>query len=592
MSAPNRKGMGLGDALLVWFAIGVIVVFGGGTYAAVHLGSWMAGIKAPPKHPIDLIAGLIKGRVPWPVPSTVAAALMAGVVVVLSIVVLVVWRKGASKRARVDKAARYLGRGKSLAAFSEKGAKATAERLGVTGTPGIVVGKVVSTGQTFIQSWEDLSLDIWGPRTGKSTSRVMPAILDAPGAVVSTSNKRDVVDGTRGVREITAPVWVFDPQKIAQEEADWWWNPLSYVTDEEKAYKLTQHFSVGSRVPGSKPDAYFDPKAEDILSSYFLAAALGELPITQVYLWVTEQVSQEPIEILKEHAYELQYKGLESTLKLADKQRDGIFGTAEKMIQCLKSRNTLRWVAPTGGATVATDSRRQFNPHAFATSRETIHILSKEGAGSAAPLTTALTVAIAEAMEERAERLGGRLPKPALFALDELANVVRWAGLPDQFSHYGSKGLIVMGILQSWSQGVELWGEANMRKIWSAANVKVYGGGVAEEGFLRALSDLIGDYSYTNVSISSGKSGSSRSRQEGKERIFDVSNLAELDRGRAIVLASGAPATLVRTMPWYTGPHKDAVEASIKTYSPRPEEPAIPVPAEPVAIPGSRRRRF
>lgn len=376
MSAPNRKGMGLEDALLVWMAIGFIVVFGGGTYAAAHLGSWMAGIDAPPAHPIDLAAGLIKGRVPWPTQSTAAAGLMAGLVLVLAIVVLVAWRQGASKRARVDKAARYLGRGKSLAAFSEKGAKATAERLGVTDTPGIVVGKVVSTGQKFIQSWEDLSLDIWGPRTGKSTSRVIPAILDAPGAVVSTSNKRDVVDGTRGVRENTAPVWVFDPQKIAQEEPDWWWNPLSYVTDEEKAYQLTQHFSVGSRVPGSKPDAYFDPKAEDILSSYFLAAALGELPITQVYLWVTEQVSQEPIEILREHDYELQYKGLESTLKLADKQRDGIFGTAEKMIQCLKSRNTLRWVAPTGGAIVGTDERRQFNPHAFAASQETIYILS------------------------------------------------------------------------------------------------------------------------------------------------------------------------------------------------------------------------
>lgn len=585
MSAPNRKGMGLGDALGIWLAIGFIVIFGGGTYAAAHLGSGMAGIDAPPKHPIDLIAGLAKGRVPWPVQSTVAAAVMAGLVLVLAIVFLLAWRKGASKRARVDKAARYLGRGKSLAAFSEKGAKATADRLGVTGTPGIVVGKVVATGQAFIQSWEDLSLDIWGPRTGKTTSRIMPAILDAPGAVVSTSNKRDVVDGTRGLRVRTAPVWVFDPQKIAQEEPDWWWNPLSYVTDEEKAYKLTQHFSVGSRVPGSKPDAYFDPKAEDTLALYFLAAALGELPITQVYLWVTEQVSREPLEILKERGYELQYKGLESTLKLADKQRDGIFGTAEKMIQCLKSRNTLRWVAPATGASVRTDSRRQFNPHAFAASRETIYILSKEGAGSAAPLTTALTVAIAEAMEERAERSGGRLPTPALFALDELANVVRWASLPDQFSHYGSKGLIVMAILQSWSQGVELWGEANMRKIWSAANVKVYGGGVAEDGFLRALSDLIGDYSYTNVSISSGKSGSSRSRQEGKERIFDVSNLAELDRGRAIVLASGAPATLIRTLPWYTGRHKESVEASIKKYSPRPEEETVPVVAGAAANP-------
>jgi hypothetical protein len=49
------------------------------------------------------------------------------------------------------------------------------------------------------------------------------------------------------------------------------------------------------------------------------------------------------------------------------------------MIQCLKSRNTLRWVASAHGASVATDARRQFNPHAFATSQETIYILSKEG---------------------------------------------------------------------------------------------------------------------------------------------------------------------------------------------------------------------
>ncbi|WP_354236063.1 hypothetical protein [Arthrobacter sp. UYEF3] len=37
-----------------------------------------------------------------------------------------------------------------------------------------------------------------------------------------------------------------------------------------------------------------------------------------------------------------------------------------------------------------------------------------------------------------------------------------------------------------------------MPNIWSAASVKLYGGGVAEERFLRAHSDLIGDYSYTN----------------------------------------------------------------------------------------------
>lgn len=39
---------------------------------------------------------------------------------------------------------------------------------------------------------------------------------------------------------------------------------------------------------------------------------------------------------------------------------------------------------------------------------KTIYILSKEGAGSSAPLTIALTEAIGKAMEERAEGRGGR----------------------------------------------------------------------------------------------------------------------------------------------------------------------------------------
>ncbi|WOC63403.1 hypothetical protein RI444_22865 (plasmid) [Paenarthrobacter sp. AT5] len=109
MSAPNRKGIGAGDALLVWLAIGFIIVFVCGPYAALHVGSWMADIAAPPAHPIDLITGLIKGRVPWPTEATIVVCVMAGLILALATVVLVAWRQGASKRARVDKAARYLG---------------------------------------------------------------------------------------------------------------------------------------------------------------------------------------------------------------------------------------------------------------------------------------------------------------------------------------------------------------------------------------------------------------------------------------------------------------------------------------------------
>jgi hypothetical protein len=57
---------------------------------------------------------------------------------------------------------------------------------------------------------------------------------------------------------------------------------------------------------------------------------------------------------------------------------------------------------------------------------------------------------------------------------------------------YGSRGIVLMTILQSWSQGVEVWGRDGMRKLCSAANIKVYGGGVAEAEFLNDLAQLVG----------------------------------------------------------------------------------------------------
>lgn len=585
MSAPNRKGTTgtTGQVLLPFVLVGIIVAALGGGWVSIQFGARMAGNPAPPTGLSALLEGVLRGTVPWPAQATVVAIVLAILLVALAVAIgLLLGRRGiGGKKPRVDKAAAHMGKGNDIAAYTHQGATKTAKRLGVEGSPGVFVGNLVSTNQPFYQSWEDLSLDIWGPRVGKSASRVIPAILDAPGCVVSTSNKRDVVDATRGVRSAQGPVWIFDPQRIAQEEPIWWWNPLSYVTDEDKAAKLTHHFAVASRTPGAKSDSYFDPKAEDLIASLFLAASLGGHPITDAYLWITSQDCGLAVDLLKDHDYELQAAGLASTMNLADKQKDGIFGTAEKMVQCLKNKNTLRWVAPAKGGSVLGDRRPHFDPKSFAASSETLYVLSMEGVGTAAPLTTALTVAVAEALEERGARMGGRLETPAVFALDELANVVRWAALPDLFSHYGSRGIIVMAILQSWSQGVELWGEPGMRKIWSAANVVVYGGGVKEDAFLRTLSDLIGDYSYTNVSRSNGRSGSSSSHQEGKERILDVSDLTEMERGRAVVFASGARATLVKTRPWWKTPHEDAVNVSIARYAPKsvPAVASVSAPA-------------
>ncbi len=141
---------------------------------------------------------------------------------------------------------------KDLKAQTLRGATEKAKSLGVEGSPGIPVGKTVIGKQMVFGPGRTCTSTSGGPRTGKTTSRAIPAILSAPGAVLVTSNKRDIVDGTRDVRAVDGPVWVFDPQAVALEEPTWWWNPLSYVTDEVRAARMADHFASGSRGPGAR----------------------------------------------------------------------------------------------------------------------------------------------------------------------------------------------------------------------------------------------------------------------------------------------------------------------------------------------------
>jgi len=574
VSTPNNRrrdpgGIGA-EAALVWAAVLIVLTGAGSIYAAMHLGHRFANTgQTLPTDPFELVFGLIGGDLPWPGEAgwwVLGAVAAAGLLV--AILVLVLLGRLRKARTRVDRAASFMGRGKDVESLTRKSAQATAKRLGVEESPGVPIGRTVSGGQPLYGSWEDMHIDIWGPRTGKTTSRAVPAILAAPGPVLVTSNKRDVVDATRNVRAETGPVWVFDPQSIALEEPTWWWNPLSYVTDEVRAQKLAEHFAAGSRDPGAKTDAYFDPAGQDLLAGLLLAAALDQRSITDVYTWLTRPMDHTAADILRLKDFDLLADQVDGVVDAPDKQRAGVFGTAQQMASCLTNRQVSTWVTPRSSA----DSRPQFDPVAFIRKGGTLYSLSKEGRGTAGPLVTALTVAVVEAAEEQAvSSAGGRLATPLLGVLDEAANVCRWRELPNLYSHYGSRGIVLMTILQSWSQGVEVWGEAGMKKLWSASNVKVYGGGVSEAAFLEDLTRIIGDFDRLSSSTSHGKGHRTVSQQLHRERILDVADLAALPKGRAVVMASGNRPTLIRTQPWMTGPHADQVRASIAAHDPQAE---------------------
>lgn len=537
----------------IWLLLITLGVGGACLYGARTLYTWWTGIPLP-TNLLDLTTGMIRGQEPRAVAVLALLILLAGVAGVVGIAR---WRhRGPRRRKRGDQVARKAAARREVAVLGERAAASQASRLGVSvDSPGLPIGRMVRGNAWLFSSWEFVCLMIAGPRSGKTTAWLVPRIFAAPGAVVATSNKRDIVDITREQRSQSGKTWVFDPQGIAGEAQSWWWDILAGVRTPVDAVSLAEVFIDSQRDPGAMTNAYFDGASKDLVAALLLAAALGDRDIRAVHEWLTRPLDDEPVRVLERAGQAMTAQSLRGMMNLPAETRGGVYGGASQTMSFLLNDEALRWVLPPAGATDDEGAAIvEFDPASFVASTDTLYCLSQEGRGSASPIVTALTVAVIEAALEHAKtQPGGRLALPLFVALDEAANVCRWRELPDLYSHFGSRGIVVDTLLQSWSQGVSVWGDSGMNKLWSAANVKAYGGGVSEDKFLQSLSNLIGVEYVDQVQTSSSRQGTSRSVSVGSAQrpIAPVSELMAMPPNRAWVFASGVPAVYVRTVPYW-----------------------------------------
>ena len=163
-----------------------------------------------------------------------------------------------------------------------------------------------------------------------------------------------------------------------------------------------------------------------------------------------------------------------------------------------------------------------------------------------------------------AEHQGGRLDPPMTAVLDEAANVCRISDLPDLYSHFGSRGINVVTLLQSYRQGSRVWGEAGMDALWSAATVKLLGSGLDDADFVDKISRLVGQHDVSTISVSRSKDGTSRSTSYRQEQILPPDKIRALPKGTALLLATGVRPALIRLRPWYKEPNAGPISAAAK----------------------------
>ncbi|MEU6536826.1 TraM recognition domain-containing protein [Streptomyces sp. NPDC047000] len=510
---------------------------------ATHLTSGGAGTLWPGTPPAAVYGGMLGLMALIAVPAVIAARLLSA------------WAgrtKGLAGR-------------RQLAGMCPKGVETRARELrpGLKGREklhpdetGNLLGDLAPKGPELRSSYEDVELDLMAPRAGKSTGIAIPRVLRAQGAVLLTSNKSDVYAVTRAEREKTGRVWTFDPQGIAHTERAMWWNLLGDCHTTEGARRLAGHFVASVNDDTAKKDFWISA-AQNTLTALFLAAARGGAPVKDLLAWLADPADRTPIDLLRDAGLPAMAEQVQGTVRGAVETRDGIYETARQTVSCLLDPEILGWVTPD-------PYLPEFRPDLHVVGKDTLYLLSKDGGGSAAGVIAGLADATMRAGVVAAERMGGRLDPPLTAVLDEAANVCRISDLPDLYSHFGSRGINVVTLLQSYRQGARVWGEVGMDALWSAATVKLLGAGLDDADFVQKVSTLVGQHDVRTPSLSRSKDGTQRSYSYRQEPILPPDRIRALPKGTALLLATGVRPALIRLRPWYKEPGAAVISAQTK----------------------------
>ncbi|MBL1080295.1 TraM recognition domain-containing protein [Nocardia sp. 2] len=519
----------------------------------------------------------------WPVLAVAAVGLAESLLIVAGALVTAKM----VRRHEVTRRARVMAGPHRLREVSGAGARAKARRLRPDADTltacdiGIELGRTVIGGQPVYMSWEDEGVCFGGPRTGKTASLAITALCAAPGPVIATSNKRDLHDHCRGVRETYGRVWVSDLQgRCGHPAQPWWWDILAGLDTLPAARRLAGYFQAATTVPDARADNYFEGGALELLALNLLAAAVGGGDIMHAYGWLSAEDTPVPARLLEQAGQQIAAIKLRTAQGLNSRQRDGLYDMARRMLAVLSDPSWAATVMPPArkhfdgdttalGAWDPTHDLPQFDPRAFVTSRDGLFLMSLEGPDSATALVTALVGRILDhALAVASRSPAGRLPVPLVGVLDEAANVCRLKELPYLYSHLGSQGVVLVTFLQSPAQASEVWTANQLEQLVSASNAHIYAGGVRDTKYLQGLCDQIGDHDVARWSDSHGRGGSSRSQSWSTERTLPVSLLAELPKDLALVLTTGNPPVLVRKVPWHATRYAEAIRASLARYEP------------------------
>ncbi|MDA8282001.1 MAG: TraM recognition domain-containing protein, partial [Actinomycetota bacterium] len=491
----------------------------------------------------------LRAALPGPVLMYVAVGIVALALVGLGALFLALYARRPSARER-DKAER---RERGLASPRKLA------RAFPAGPGRLVVGRTLQGAKTVTLPTE-LSLGaIMGPRTGKSSSAV-GHVLDAPGPVLATSSKPELLLATALGREERSgqASLAYDPLDICGWPTPVRWNPLSGCESPSVAMRRAEALMAGTSTENVTNGGFWKAAGTMLLRCVLHACALEDGDVAQLRQWVADPRAGDLVDVLGGsptarawlHDAELMTRQHGETL-------ESVALTTAVALDCLALPEVAEACSPPPG--------EGFDPVAWLGSGGTLHVVAPDAeAASVAPLTAAFVdEVVISARRIATARPAGRLEPPLRLVLDELPNICPLPRVVEYISDGGGRGIQIVWYAQSRYQLVRRFGPDGAKVLLDATSAMLFSGGLQDAELLRDLSGMLGQLDVRHRSWGADRSGQASWTEQVREvAVMDSADIFSLGAFEALMLAGGVGGALVRVVPWWERPDAQAIRAA------------------------------
>jgi type IV secretion system protein VirD4 len=413
---------------------------------------------------------------------------------------------------------------------------------------------VGTDGRRLIWAGPQQALLVLGPpRSGKTSTLVIPNVLTAPGPVLVTSTKPDVLQATLASRSQLGRCWLLDPTGTIEPPPGAnliRWSPVSPSISWEEALVTARVMTAAARPHGALGDsAHWTERAEALLAPLFHASAVAGAGMREVHTWVLRQDLHTAMAVLGTRGRDGSDVAVDVLAGIAateERERSGIFSTAAGALAAYRSARALQLA-----------EEPNFDPAQFPIGADTIYVCAPARYQT---LMAPVVVAFLEQVRAATYRTAadGTLRLPVTLVLDEVANVAPLPDLPAMVSEGGGQGLLTLACLQDLSQARARWGAA-ADGFFSLFGTKVLLPGIGDIRTLDTVSRLAGqgDVAVRSVNTSAWWGPRPSANMTYSSRLqprLPVDQAHSLPAGAAIIISGARPPDVVHLTNWWDYP--------------------------------------